>query len=514
MMTQRQAEKPSSGLAVLIGAGPGDPELFTLAGLRQLQTADVVIYDRLAPAALLKHCREDAKLLYVGKTPGKASMTQEQINDLLVSHVKKGHYVARLKGGDPFVFGRGGEECSALAEAGLAFRIVPGITAGVAALAYAGIPLTDRRCGPSAAFVTGHEDPDKEESGLNFPALAGIDTLVFYMGVGRLEALAGRLIRAGKDPQTPAAMVHRGTTGRQRVVRAPLVDLAAKARDEQIKPPSLIVVGPVVDLRDQLAWFDRLDLFGQTLLVTRTRSQASRLSAQLAQLGAEVIEAPTIEIEPPEDFAAVDAVLTQLKGFDWLVLTSPNGADALAARMAQLGLDGRDVAGVRIAAVGPGTQSALSQRLLRADLLPEKYVTGELANALVRTGVAGKRLALLRSDLAGEEMVEILRQAGAEVTDAAIYRTVRPESLDANALEALSQGRVDWITFTSSSTVENFLALAGDLDLTRAGLASIGPVTSQTLRDHGLEPTVEAEEHTIDGLVQALRARAGKAPGG
>jgi uroporphyrinogen III methyltransferase/synthase len=505
MTARNPSSKDAPGLAVLIGAGPGDPELLTLAGQRHLQRADVVIYDRLAPEKLLDFCRPEAKRIYVGKTPGQASKTQEQINDLIVSHVKQGYYVARLKGGDPFVFGRGGEEGSALARENLAFRVVPGVTAGVAALAYAGIPLTDRRCGPSAAFVTGHEDPEKEESGLDFQALAGIDTLVFYMGIGRLEALTQRLIEAGKDSRTPAALIHRGTTPGQRVVTAELGSLAEAARREQIRPPSLIVVGPVVVLREQLAWFDALPLLGRTVLVTRTRTQASQLSARLLELGAEVIEAPTIEIQPVEDFTRVDRALGELSDYDWVVLTSPNGADALCSRLAHLGLDARSLAGAKIAAVGPGTRKALAERMLSADLMPEKYVTEELARALVETDVAGKRLCLLRSDLAGAEMVDILLSAGAKVDDVAIYRTVRPAGLAPRASEALGAGEVDWVTFTSSSTAENFLALTDPQDLSGLRLASIGPITSRSLRDNGLEPAVEASTHTIDGLVEAIR---------
>ncbi len=493
------------GLVVLAGAGAGGAELATAELRRWLARADAVVYDRLAAEGLAALGPPDAERIYVGKTPGEPSVSQEQINARLVELGSAGRLVVRLKGGDPLLFGRGGEEADALRAAGVAFRIVPGITAATAAAAYAGIPLTDRRLASSVALVTGHEDPTREESRLDFAALSGIDTLVFYMGVGRLEGLAAGLIDAGRAPETPAAMVERAATPAQRVLTGTLGDLPARAREAGIRPPALIIVGEVVSLRERLDWFDRLPLRGRTILVTRTRAQASELSERLGELGARVIEAPTIEIRPADDAAAIDPALLDAGRFDWIVLTSPNGAAALRERLRRLDLDARALAGTRIAAIGPGTASALEAFGLRADLVPRRHTTAALGEALAREGADGARCLLLRADIATGELPDALRDAGATVEQVAIYRTVRPEALPADAADALAAGEVDWITFTSSSTVTNFFALAGDADLAGVRLAAIGPVTAETLHAHDREASVIAEPHTIPGLVEAIR---------
>ena len=546
-----------AGLVVLVGAGPGDPALLTAAGARWLAAAEVVCYDRLANERLLDLCRPTAERIYVGKRPDAHAMPQERINELLVDRCRAGKLVVRLKGGDPLVFGRGGEEADALADAGLPFRIVPGVTAAVAAGAYAGIPLTDRRLAASVAFVTGHEDPTKGEPAVNYAALAGVDTVVFYMGVGNLSAIAERLVAAGRGAEEPVAIVADATTPRQRTVTATLATAAAEATAAGIRPPALVIVGKVVALRGRLAWLEKLPLFGRTVLVTRTRRQASALAARLAELGAEVIEAPTIAIAPPEDWSPVDDALRAIAGgsgagaktsaaarrgsvraaCDWLVLTSPNGAEALVERMGELGLDGRALAGVKIAAVGPATADVLRRHFIRPDLVPDKYTTEALAQALTGALIAtaqmptdesgmptdesakGGRIGgttsehvrrpkvlLARADIATEQLADALRAAGAEVVEVTLYRTVRPASLPPEALAALRGGRVDWVAFTSSSTVTNFLALAAAAGITAASvkLASIGPATSAALRAAGLEPSVEAAVHTIDRLIEAI----------
>jgi len=560
-----------AGLVVLVGAGPGDPALLTAAGARWLAAAEVVCYDRLANERLLDLCRPTAERIYVGKRPDAHAMPQERINELLVDRCRAGKLVVRLKGGDPLVFGRGGEEADALADAGLPFRIVPGVTAAVAAGAYAGIPLTDRRLAASVAFVTGHEDPAKGEPAVNYAALAGVDTVVFYMGVGNLSAIAERLVAAGRGAEEPVAIVADATTPRQRTVTATLATAAAEATAAGIRPPALVIVGKVVALRGRLAWLEKLPLFGRTVLVTRTRRQASALAARLAELGAEVIEAPTIAIAPPEDWSPVDDALRAIAGgsgagaktsaaarrgsvraaCDWLVLTSPNGAEALVERMGELGLDGRALAGVKIAAVGPATADVLRRHFIRPDLVPDKYTTEALAQALTGALIAtaqmptdesgmptdesgmptdesgmptdesakGGRIGgttsehvrrpkvlLARADIATEQLADALRAAGAEVVEVTLYRTVRPASLPPEALAALRGGRVDWVAFTSSSTVTNFLALAAAAGITAASvkLASIGPATSAALRAAGLEPSVEAAVHTIDRLIEAI----------
>lgn len=499
-----------SGLVVLVGAGPGSQSLITLAGFRWLSKADTVVYDRLVGAGLLDLCHRHAKLIYVGKGRGQESAEQEKINQLLVDHCRAGELVVRLKGGDPLVFGRGGEEARALRRAGCEFRIVPGISAAIAAGACAGIPLTDRKLASTAALVTGHEDPAKEVSAINFEALAGIDTVVFYMGVGKLDEIAARLVAAGRAAATPAAVVERAATPRQRTVTATLATIGDKARQAGIKPPALLIVGEVVSLRRTLAWYEQLPLFGQTVMVTRARGQASRLAEKLTTLGAEVIEAPAIAVEPPADLTPVDSALNRIGRFDWLVFTSPNGVEAFVDRCRQLHLDARNLGGVNIAVVGPGTDKALRENFLAADLIPGSYTTEALGEALVARGVGGKRVLLARADIAAPQLAKTLTEAGADLTEIAIYRTVRPDALGQQALEALKAGAVDWITFTSSSTVRNFLDLADGLDLSCVKPAAIGPVTAETLEAHGLKPAVIAEPCTIDALVEAILAfRAG-----
>ncbi|MFP4355257.1 MAG: uroporphyrinogen-III C-methyltransferase [Phycisphaerae bacterium] len=496
-------------MVALVGAGPGDPGLITQAGIDLLARADAVLYDRLSPDALLDHCRPGCERIYVGKRPDGPSISQEEIIELLIAHGRPGRLVVRLKGGDPLVFGRGGEEADALAGAGIAVRIVPGITAALAAGACAGIPLTDRRVGPSLAIVTGHEDPAKSEPQLDYGALARLDTVVFYMGVGRLEQIVAALIEAGRDGKTPAAMVEQASTPEQRVVTARLSEMPAAARAATIRPPALLIVGQSVSLRAGVEWSSRLPLSGRTVLVTRSRTQASRLSAGLGLWGARVIEAATISIQALSDQAELDACLQRLSEFDWLVLTSPNGAEALAGRLDALELDARALGGLQIAAIGSATGAGLKKMGLRADLVPEQYTTEALSEALTGRIERGQRVLMLRSDIAPDSLAEVLRSAGAEVADVAAYRTCRPAALPAEALEALGDGRVDWITFTSSSTVENFLSLASQAELSGIKFASIGPVTSATLRAAGLEPTVEASPHTIDALLAGILSTTG-----
>ena len=504
-MTPMGTSRAQKGLAVLVGAGPGEAGLVTAAGAKWLSQANVVFYDRLASPELLALAPPGAERIYVGKRPGAPGLSQEEIGALLVEKCRPGQVVVRLKGGDPLVFGRGGEEADALAAAGIPFRIVPGVTAAIAAGSYAGIPLTDRRCASTVAFVTGHEDPAKGEPSVDYDALAGVDTLVFYMGVGNLAAIAERLRAAGRSEQTPVAIVQNATRPDQRTVEATLATAANAAAEANVEPPALIIVGEVVRLRERIAWLEKLPLWGQRVLVTRTRRQASRLAEGLALLGANVIECPTIEIRPPEDWAVVDAALRRLGEFDWLVLTSPNGSAGLVERLRTLGMDARALAGVRIAAVGPATARVLREHFLEPDLVPAEYTTQALGEALAPEA-GGKRLLLARADIATDTLPDLLRAAGGAVEHVAVYRTVRPASLPDEALASLREAKADWITFTSSSTVENFLALiaSSGVSLEDVKLASIGPVTTETLKAHGLRTIIAAEVHTIDGLIDAI----------
>jgi len=506
-MSLMKRRETQIGLAVLVGAGPHEESLMTRAALRWIKSADTVIYDRLVNRSILSHCRADAELIYAGKVPGEAALTQQQISALLVEKCRVGKLVVRLKGGDPFVFGRGGEEAEALAAAHLPYRIVPGVTAAVAAGAYAGIPLTDRRRASSVVFVTGREDPDKGESSIDYDALAKIDTVVFYMGVGNLSELVRRLTEAGRDGRTPVAVVADATSPRQRTVVATLATIVDNAQSRAVSPPAVVIIGDVAAMHDRLQWFEKLPLFGLTVLVTRPAGQAAEMCARLREYGAEAVAAPAIEIAPPESFDAVDGILRRLGEFDWLVFTSANGAAALFDRLEALGMDGRALGGVKVAAVGPATAAALRQRTIRPDLVPRTFTTDALAKALCAEGALGsKRMLLARADIARGGLAEQLSRAGAIVEQVCVYRTLRPAALPQEATEALLAGRTDWITLTSSAAVENLLSLVDclDVNLTDTRFAAIGPVTAKTLISHGLQPAVVADPHTTDAMVSGI----------
>ncbi len=498
----------SKGCVYLVGAGPGDPGLITVRGRELLAEADIVIYDYLASPGLLACARPDAELIYVGKKAGAHTLKQEEINDLLVERAGAGAMIVRLKGGDPFVFGRGGEEALDLVAAGIDFEVVPGVTAGVAAAAYAGIPVTHRHVAGALGLITGHEAPDKAESDLDFQAMANWKgTLAFYMGVRNLGNICGALMAHGLDGDTPAALIRWGTTPRQRVVTGVVGDLAERVQAAGLKPPALIVIGQVVSLRAKLNWFERRPLFGRRIVVTRARTQASKLTDQLARLGAEVVELPTIRIEPPDDPAALREAIASLSSFDWVVLTSVNAVAALMEAIDAAGLDSRALAGVRVCAIGPSTAARLGQSGLRPDAIPPAFRGDAVCEALAALGpLDGARVLYPRTDIAPRELPDDLASRGAVVTEAVAYRTV-PEAVDADRLDELfGPDGVDWVTFTSSSTVTNLLksVSADRLRSCGARTASIGPATSRTLREHGFDPTVEASAHTIAGLVEAI----------
>jgi uroporphyrinogen III methyltransferase/synthase len=478
----------------LVGAGPGDPGLLTLRAVELLGSADVVLYDRLIPPGALRHARPEAQLVYVGKQGGGPQMPQEDIDRLLVEHGRMGKRVVRLKGGDPLVFGRGGEEALQLREAGIEFEIVPGITAGVAAPAYAGIPVTHRELASGVAFVTGHEDPDKPESALDWAALARFPgTLVFYMGVRALPRIAEKLQAEGRLADELVAVVERGTLPGQRTVLATLADVAAKAEAEGIRAPAVTLVGPVAALREDLAWLERRPLHGKTVAVTRARAQASPLAARLRDLGADVIEAPAIRTE------SLRAAVPDLSAFDLLVVSSPNGARELFERLSEAGNDARALAGVQIAAMGPGTARALKEHGIEADIVPNRSVAEGMVEALAE--VDAQRVLLARGKEGRDVLPDALRKRGVEVEVLHLYETV-PEPLGADELAAVK--RADYVTFTSASTVRNL----GTGALGAGKVVSIGPATSAELRAHDLEPDIEADPHTPDGLVDALLADA------
>jgi len=477
----------------LVGAGPGDPGLLTRRGAELLAAADVVVYDRLAHPALLDLAPAGAERIDVGKGPGRAPMDQDGINAVLVDRGRAGLAVVRLKGGDPFVFGRGGEEAEALAAAGVPFEVVPGITSAVAAPAYAGIPVTHRGLSTHVTVVTGHEDPAKGRTDTDWKALARAGgTLVILMGAGHAEEIARRLMRGGRKPDTPVAAVRWGTRTEQHTVRGTLATMGAMG----IAAPSAIVVGAVAAL--DLAWFETRPLFGRTVVVTRAREQASALRVRLEQLGATVLELPTITIEP------VDFLLPSFDTFEWLVLTSENGVHALFDRgLSPAGLDARALAPVHVAAIGPGTADALARRGVRADVVPERFVAESLLDAFPRPTAPGARVLVARAEHARDVLPDGLRRLGYEVEVLPVYRTVPAPAPEAD-LARVRDGMVDAITFTSSSTVANLCDALGAPPAPQPLVASIGPVTSETARARGLTVHAEADPHTIDGLVDAL----------
>ena len=495
----------------LVGSGPGDPGLFTVKGVRCMEEADAVIYDRLAPEALLRYARPDAEKIYVGKKPGSPTMSQEEINDLLVEKGRAGMTVVRLKGGDPYIFGRGGEEALALNRAALPFEVVPGVTSGVAAPAYAGIPVTHRNVSTSVAFVTGHEDPTKGSPDVDWEKLAsGADTLVLYMGVGRLEEISKGLIAAGRSQETPVACVQWGTVPEQRTVTGTLQDIATRVAEAGLKPPAIIVVGDVVDLRDKgLDWYERRPLFGRRVVVTRARAQAGELSAELERLGAEVHEFPTIEISPPEDYGPLDAAIRDLDSFGLIVFTSANGVDAFLNRLRHHGLDLRAVPrDATVAAIGPATAETIERAGLRVDVVPEEYRAEALIEALDSSILAGERVLIPRAKVAREILPDRLREVGAEVVVPPAYESVPLSEGKEEVSVRLQSGEIDCVTFTASSTVENFVGAFGAEEAARllAGtrVACIGPITADTARRHGLRVDAEADEYTISGLVEAI----------
>jgi uroporphyrinogen III methyltransferase/synthase len=479
----------------LVGAGPGDPGLLTRRGAELLAAAEVVVYDRLAAASLLDLAPAEAARIDVGKAPGRAAMTQEQINEQLVTHGRAGKRVVRLKGGDPFVFGRGGEEAEALIAAGVAFEVVPGITSAIAAPAYAGIPVTHRGVSTSVTIVTGHEDPAKGTLDTDWAALARAGgTLVILMGAGRVADIAGALVAGGRAPDTPAAAVRWGTRPEQRTARGTLATIA----DLGVEAPSAIVVGDVAGL--DLGWFERRPLFGRRVVVTRAREQASELRARLEALGAEVVELPSIAIEP------LDIEVPDLARYAWMVFTSVNGVDVFFERgLARRELDARALAGARVAAIGPGTAAALARRGVRADLVPERFVAESLLEAFP-PAPRDARVLLVRAEAARDVLPVGLERMGYAVDILPVYRTVTAQP-DAAAIARVRAGDVDVITFTSSSTVTNFCDIVGELPEPQPAVVSIGPVTSGTVRARGLRVDVEADPHTLDGVVDAVLAR-------
>ena len=498
--------KEKTAKVYLVGAGPGDLGLVTLRAKECIERADVIVYDNLANPEMLGWAREDAEIIYAGKKAGEHSLSQEEINKLLVEKARAGKEVVRLKGGDPFVFGRGAEEAKAIVDAGIAFEIIPGITSAIAGPAYAGIPVTHRAENSHVTFFTGHEDPSKTKSAIDYAALSKLGgTQVMLMGVERIEAIAKEMMANGVRRDLPVALVRWATTGRQETLAGTLENIARKVVDVGFEAPAVAVFGDVVALRKDLNWYEKRPLSGKRIVVTRTRKQAGALTSQLRALGADVFELPTIRIEPPTDLREFGELVQDAHTYDWIIFTSPNGVDAFFEMFFKLYDDAREVGGAKIAAIGPATAQRVRDFHLHVDLQPEEFV----AEAIVREfqkegGVENLRILLARAEKARDVLPRELSKLGAIVDEAFAYRTV-PETRDVTGARRrfLEEG-ADLITFTSSSTVENFLALG--LPWPKGiQIASIGPITSQTARDRGLKIDIEAKRHDIDGLVDAIR---------
>jgi uroporphyrinogen III methyltransferase / synthase len=502
----------TKGSVYLVGAGPGDAGLLTLRGAELLARADVVVYDALVNPELLQLAPKSAEVIYGGKRAKDHTIPQKELNQLLINKAKEGKTVVRLKGGDPYVFGRGGEEAEQLADAKVPFEVVPGVSSFVAVPNYAGVPLTHREFCSRLTLITGHEDPSKELSSIDWPQVATTPgTKVIMMGTDRIGEIARTLIGHGMSAATPVAMIRWGTTGRQQSIAGTLETIAGVAEQSRISPPTVAVIGDVVTLRDKLNWFEKRPLFGQTIVVTRSREQSASFSAQLKELGAEVLEVPTIKVEPPTRREELVDALLELNSYDWLVFTSPNGVTTFFEYFFRQFHDMRDIGGCRIAAVGPVTAKKLKELHLQVDLMPDEALASSIAEAFTEfESIENLKICLIRAEVANRELPAALEALGAIVDDVACYRTVAETEDRTGAAARLMQAGANWITFTSASTVEHFHARfdlpALKKKFPNLKLASIGPETSKALAALSLEADLEAKQHTTDGLAQALVA--------
>jgi uroporphyrinogen III methyltransferase/synthase len=505
----------NKGMVYLIGAGPGDPGLLTIKAKECIESADVVVYDYLASPYLLEYAREEAEIIYVGKKGGDHTLTQDKINLLLVDKAKQGLSVARLKGGDPFVFGRGGEEAQLLLEHGVQYEVIPGVTSAISAPAYAGIPVTHRDHTSFVSFITGHENPNKKDSSMQWDVFAKSNaTLVFLMGVKNLSNIVKNLIANGKKSDTPVALVRWGTTSRQQTVTGTLETIVAIVKKAKLSSPAIIVVGHVVSLRKELAWFDKKPLFGKKIVITRARAQASSLVSQLNKLGAQCLQIPTIKIIPAEDIAPLKRAIDHINTYDWLVFTSVNGVKFFFDTLFASGKDVRALGHLKFACIGPVTKERLADHGIISDILPQTYRAESVVDAFSSIDMQGKKVLLPRAKVARTILPEELTKMGAVMDEVTAYETILSDGDKERLISLLTDKEIDAITFTSSSTVSNFMSLLDAQDakdlLKGVIIASIGPVTSDTARTLGIEPDIEADPYTIPGLVQGLLTYYGK----
>ena len=499
-------EKTKPGKVYIIGAGPGDPGLITLKAVECLRLADVVIYDNLVNEDLLKYAPKAARFVYAGKKGGDHTLSQDKINELLSREALAGNTVARLKGGDPFIFGRGGEEAEVLVEQGVPFEVVPGVTSAIAVPAYAGIPLTHRGLTSTVAFITGHEDPTKEQSDIDWQALVGIGTLVFLMGVKNLGQITQALIARGKSSDTPAALIRRGTMPHQQILAGTLATIVDLARARKFKPPAILVVGKVVDLRETLRWFDTKPLFGKGVVITRPQRQADDLAQLLAAEGASPIAFPTISIEPPVDWSELDRAIGELESYQWLIFTSANGVHFFFDRLREKGRDVRDLKGIKICCIGPATAKQIEDRGIKVDLMPEEFIAEGILKSFATLNLQGVKILIPRAAKARDILQDNLRKQGAAVDVAVTYQTVNSGGKREELIGRIEEGDVDVITFTSSSTVTNFIDIMGADYALPPGIkiACIGPVTAATAQKAGFEVDIQQQEYTMEGLVHAI----------
>lgn len=496
------------GKVYLVGAGPGDYRLITLKGLKCIKRADVILYDRLINPKLLKYAKDRAEIIYVGKAPNAHSYSQGEISQLILEKALKGNVVTRLKGGDPFVFGRGGEEALLLRENDVKFEIVPGITSAISVPAYAGIPVTHRNISSSFHIITGHEDPLKEDSSLNFEALAKLrGTLIFLMGIKNIKNICNSLIKYGQESNRPVAVIRRGTTAEQEMLRGTLETIAQKVEEVNFKNPAIIIVGEVTNLADTLSWFDKKPLFSRRILVTRTRTQASKLSERIEDLGGEAVEFPTIKIIESDDHGNIDEAMAQIEKYQWIIFTSVNGVKFFFHRMKKAGFDIRLLKDAKLCAIGPATSKELENRGFIVDYIPREYRAEAIIEELRGKVRPGDNILLPRADIARRILEDELVKLGANVDNIHIYKTITPDYEKEKLINLFKDRKIDMITFTSSSTVSNFYKILGEKNLhllKDIRIAVIGPITAQTARDLGMVPNIEAKEYTIDGLVDAI----------
>lgn len=504
-------EKNKKGIVFLVGAGPGDPGLLTIKAKECIEKADVLVYDYLANEIFLDYAKPEAELIYVGKKAGSHTKTQDEINGIICEKALAGLMVTRLKGGDPFIFGRGGEEAQELLKAGVSFEIVPGITSAISVPAYAGIPLTHRDHTATVAFATGHEDPSKDRSNISWEKLAtGVGTLVFLMGIGNLKNICQELIKNGRSSETPVAIIHRGTHPAQKTITGNLKNIYEMARKEKIKPPGIIIVGDVVGLRQELNWFETKPLFGKRIVVTRAREQASSFLSGLRELGAHCIEFPTIEIIPPEDWAPLDKSVEEIANYNWLLFTSVNGVKYFFNRLYEKGKDVRSLKDIKVGAIGPKTAEAVREYGIIPDLVPSEYRAEAVIEAFREFKANDLKILLPRASKARETLPDELNKMGAQIDVVDAYRTIMPDKKAETVIKMLEAGEIDMITFTSSSTVTNFMEMFGDKSdkaktwLKDVDIASIGPITSETAIKKGLNITIEPSDYTIEALTDVI----------